>query len=254
MTWMGSEFVMPPGGTTAEAGTGIEELALSPRWCCDPLEPDAVDDEIVVTTTRRILRLAISAADVSTRFSREASSIDPAAWLIAPCRLFEGMAAIDACQELSGFKRSIIVHGLSMALDADPADVDDLMADVADVADHPDASGVGMLGTEHAAMLMLPRTCLFSCWVDVADAEARLFAFCAMVTDRPADLVERIVGRYGRAAAAEARFAVGFDHSTPLATAMVSDAMADTLALAASDPTSRLARGLDVLIEQRFLA
>lgn len=34
---------------------------------------------------------------------------------------------------------------------------------------------------------------------------------------------------------------------------MISDAMADTLELAAADPGSPLASGLDVLVEQRFV-
>lgn len=65
-------------------------------------------------------------------------------------------------------------------------------------------------------------------------------------------LVERIIGRYG-SCAADAEFAVGFDQTASWATAMISDAMADTLALAAADPGSPLAAGLDVVVEQRFV-
>ena len=219
------------------------------RWCCDPLEADAANDEIVVTTTRRLLRLAISAADVGTRFAQEASPLDPAAWLIAPRRLFDGRAALDACQELDGFQRSVVLHGLGMALDADPAEIDDLLASEPGAADGAPEDGEASMGALDARM---PQPRLLSCWVDSADEGGRLFAFCAVVTNRPADLVERVVARYGPAAAAAASYSAGFDHSTPLATAMVSDAMADTLALAAVDPGSPLAAGLDVVVEQRF--
>lgn len=228
-----------------------EEASVPPRWRHDPLEPDDSDDEVVVTTTRRILRLAISAADVGTRFAREDRTIDPAAWLMAPRRLFDGRTALDACQELTGFHRSIVLHGLRLPLDVTAEDVDDLLA--ADPSSGHDA-GATTTGSPPDPDVGRPQPRLFSCWVDTSDAKGRLFAFCAVVTERPADLVERVVGRYGPAAAAEARYSTGFDHTTPLATAMISDAMADTLALAAGDPTSPLATGLDVVVEQRFLA
>lgn len=230
-----------------------EEAPVSLRWRHDPLEPDDSDDEVVVTTTRRILRLAISAADVGTRFAWEDRSIDPAAWLMAPRRLFGGRAALDACQELTGFHRSIVLHGLRLPLDVTAEDVDDLLAAGPSSEDDAEAGTTGSPPVPDAGR---PQPRLFSCWVDTSEAKGRLFAFCAVVTDRPADLVERVVGRYGpaAAAAAEARYSTGFDHTTPLATAMISDAMADTLSLAASDPTSPLATGLDVVVEQRFLA
>lgn len=229
----------------------VERAPVPSRWNHDPLESDAADDDVVVTSTRRILRLAISAADVGSRLAREGSSVDPAAWMMAPRRLFGGRTALDACQELTGFHRSIVLHGLGLPLDVAAEDVDDLLATDPSIEDAADAGATRRPANRDVGRSQ-PR--LFSCWVDVSNAQGRLFAFCAIVTDRPADLVERVVGRYGPAAAAEARYSTGFDHTTPLATAMISDAMADTLALAASDPTSSLATGLDVVVEQRFLA
>lgn len=225
-----------------------------PGWDCDPLESDAAGDELVVTTTRRLLRLSIAATDVGARFTREGLRHDPAAWMIAPRMLFGGRAAIDACQELEHFHRAIVMHGVGMGVDARPEDVDALLVDrgrddAAGVTDVPERGhDAGARGVRS------PRCNLFTAWVDFDRPDGRLFAFCAVVTDRAADLVDRVVGRYGADAAAQARYATGFNHSEPLATAMVSDAMADTLALAAADPDSPLARGLDVVVEQRFVA
>lgn len=250
MVWMQNDTAMDDVATRDGRGSALVR-GIPMRWRCDPLGSDDTDDEIVVTTNRRILRLAISAADVGARFAREESGIDPAAWMISPRQLFDGRTALDACQELIGFNRSVVLHGLGLALDADPDDVDELL-DVREAA--PKAAGDGITGSGAPHEPVLPRPCLLSCWIDVSEGGGRLFAFCAMVTDTPSDLVERVADRFGRAAADEAVYAMGFDHATPLATAMISDAMADTLALAASDPESPLAHGLDFVVEQRFLA
>ncbi len=53
----------------------------------------------------------------------------PAAWMLAPRQAFGGARAIDACQELRNFERAILLHGLALGLDLDPATLDDLMSD-----------------------------------------------------------------------------------------------------------------------------
>ncbi len=226
------------------------------RWDCDPLDADEPEDASVTTSSRRMLRLAIAAADAGARFAREGLEQDPVAWMLTPRAVFDGRTAIDACQELTSFRRSIALHALGLGLDADPCAIDELLVDDEDGnADDPDVGGVVDVLAEPSdgsGDVRLSRPLLLTCWLDVAQGGARLFAFCAVVTDRPADLVERVIGRYGHEAA-NADFAVGFDHSTPLATAMISDAMADTLAFAAADPASALAAGLDMVVEQRFV-
>src|SRR3546814_14525940 len=62
----------------------------------------------------------------------------------------------------------------------------------------------------------------------------------------------RIRQRFGPWLEDQAIVRLGFDWSEPLACAMVSQAMAHLLMLAAEDPTSSLAEGLDFHIEQRF--
>lgn len=224
------------------------------RWSCDPLEADKPSDELVMVTPRRLLRLAIAAADAGARFSREGLDIDPVAWMIAPRQLFDGRSAMDACQDLDHFHRSVVLHGLNIGLDASPSDIDELLADDGDEADASlEFADHGMADDDHAER-RLPRPHLLTCWLDATEDGKRLFAFCAMVTDRPTELVERVIGRYGADAVESAVFSTGFDHTTPMATAMISDVLADTLALVASDPESPLARGLDVVVEQRFAA
>ena len=224
------------------------------RWSSDPLDPDEADDEIVVTSVRRLLRVAVAAADAGARFAHEEAEMDPAAWMIAPRVLFGGRPAIEACQDLDGFCRSIVLHGLRLGMDADPEAVDALLSD--DGSDENAAYDLDEDGpvVNDADDIRLPGPLLLTCWIGCGLPADRLFAFCGLVTDRPADLVERVIARYGAAAAAKAEFQVGFDGTTAMATAMISAAMANTLALASRDPECPLARGLDVAVEQRFAA
>lgn len=92
----------------------------------DPLEADDRGDAPVLTTERRLRRLAIVAADTGARFERERIGHDPVAWLLAPRALFGGSRPLDACQDHTGFLRAAILNGLSLGLDADPAEVDAL--------------------------------------------------------------------------------------------------------------------------------
>jgi len=234
-------------------------------WNCDPLDPDAIDDVAVTTTSRRLVRLAIAAADAGARFAREGLDEDPAAWMLTPRVLFDGLPPIDACQQLGHFTRSVVLHSLGLGLDADPRAIDALLDEEDDGADEDRVHDVA--GHEGDPMRVvdeglvdsapwssrLPRPELLTCWVDCMDGGSRVFAFCAIVTDRPADLIERIVGRCGASAASKATVAHGFDRTAAMATAMISDAMADTLELAAADPASPLAAGLDVVVEQPFV-
>lgn len=239
--------------------------AILSKWDCDPLDADAPDDVSFRTSSRRLLRLAIAAADAGARFAREGLEQDPAVWMLTPRDLFDGLPPIEACQELGHFARSVVLHAIGLDLDADPETIDALICDEDDGADddgtgdfavgggRPTRVGDQDLLDADSGQALLPRPELLTCWVDCEDGSSRLFAFCAIVTDRPADLVERVVGRFGIIAASTATFGVGFDHTTAQATAMISDAMADTLELAAADPGSPLASGLDVLVEQRFV-
>ena len=63
-----------------------------------------------------------------------------------------------------------------------------------------------------------------------------------------------MAGRYGAGVAAAAQIAEGFDREAPLAAMMISEALADILAAAARDPETPIARGLEIVVEQRLAA
>jgi hypothetical protein len=98
----------------------------------DPLDFDSADDEVVVTTKRALIRLALVAADTASRFEREGIGHDPVAWMLAPRALFEGRAAVDACLAREECLRAVLLHGLSIGLDADPSELDALLDENAD--------------------------------------------------------------------------------------------------------------------------
>jgi hypothetical protein len=90
----------------------------------DLLGPDLEADAPVVTTRRGLCRIAFIAAEAAVRFQREAAEEDPIAWMLEPRRLFGGAAALDACLEPAAFGRAVLLHGLSIGMDASPGDVD----------------------------------------------------------------------------------------------------------------------------------
>ncbi|HXG55593.1 MAG TPA: hypothetical protein VNJ03_09475 [Vicinamibacterales bacterium] len=108
---------------------------IGSKWNCDPLDPDAIDDVAVTTTSRRLVRLAIAAADAGARFAREGLDEDPAAWMLTPRVLFDGLPPIDACQQRGHFTRSVVLHSLGLGLDADPRAIDALLDEEDDDAD-----------------------------------------------------------------------------------------------------------------------
>ena len=217
------------------------------RWTVDPLSSDAVEDDVVVTSSRRLVRLAIAAVDVGARFERERVGHDAAAWMLTPRSAFDGRPAIEACQERRGYLRSVVMHGLSLGLDADPDDLDDLLDDQDDGGAEPAAPGPLAGRTESH-----PR--LLTAWCDDSDGPRPAIHFCAMVTSDPRAFARRLVERFGPQAAGSAEIEVGFDPTTARATAFISDALRDTLVLAAASPSSPFSTGLDVVVEQRFAA
>jgi len=107
----------------------------------DPLDDDLADDECVVLTRRRLVRLALVACETGARFQRDGVRHDPMAWMLAPRRLFGGRTAIDACMELDGCNRAIVLHGLALGLDVDAEEIDDLLSDETGDIDGPCVRG-----------------------------------------------------------------------------------------------------------------
>lgn len=216
----------------------------------DPLDDDAPTDAAVLTTRRGLVRLALVAAETGARFQREGVAHDPMSWLLAPRALFEGASAIDACLDRQSCLRGILVHGLSLGLDADPEVIDELAADDDDEAVvDAERCGAQILPFGRVAE---PEPRLFTATVVSHDGLENVQAFHASLATEEAEVAGRLYCRMG-AASADARIVAGFDPADPLVAALVSLAMCDTLALVAENPASPLAAGLDVNIEQRFL-
>ncbi|KQN26015.1 hypothetical protein ASE86_07545 [Sphingomonas sp. Leaf33] len=219
----------------------------------DPLDDDAATDAALTTTRRGLVRLALVAAETGARFQREGVAHDPMAWLLSPRALFDGACAIDACLGLGGCLRGVLIHGLSLGLDADPAVIDALAADDDDGSPRGEADG------RSAKILPFSRSAepeaelrLFTATVVAHDFGETVHAFHASLALDEAEVAGRLYCRIG-AASADARIVAGFDAADPLVAALVAPAMCDTLELVAADPGSPLAAGLDVNIEQRFL-
>lgn len=208
----------------------------------DPLEPDGSTDVRMSVTSRGLVRLALVASEAGARFQREGGGTDPMAWMLAPRRLFAGSAAIEACLEREACLRAVLVHGLGLGVDAEAADIDELLSDDAD-EDGPPVDGGASTDSE-------PR--LFTATLSEEVGSGIVQSFDAAVVGSEADMRARMRGRLGDRLAEAASVVEGFPAGTPLSDALVSDAVADMLRLVAADPGSSLAAGLDVVIEQRF--
>lgn len=214
----------------------------------DPLDHDAPDDERFLASRRALCRLATVAAEAGARFQREGGGVDPMAWMLAPRRMFDGAAPIDACLERGAFLRGVIVHGLALDLDMDAEEVDDLL--------DGDAGDVGLGSELDDAALAVPFAPstgqrLFTATVVARDAFETVHAFHASLAEDETEVAGRLYCRLG-AASAGAVIVDGFDPTAPMVEALVAPAVAETLAQVAADPLSPLATGLDLNIEQRF--
>lgn len=146
MTLVASTFTSTSPLVRVPSPDGMEVI-LPPVQEFDPFDQDQEEDVRVLTTERRLLRLAIIAADTAARFVREGIETDPVAWLLTPRALFDGERAIDACQGRMHFARAVVLHGLALGLDGDPDAIDALLADD-DLDVEPGESGGGSLNNE----------------------------------------------------------------------------------------------------------
>ncbi len=243
----------PPQAINPSAATGV----------LDPLDDDHPGDAVVVTTRRAICRIALVAVEAAGRFQREAVAHDPMSWMLAPRTLFGGMTAVEACLDRDACLRGVLIHGLSLGLDADPGAIDALIADD-DADDYGGDLAVGVRPdvdsrADRGRSNVLPfarepqeRLRLFTATVVSNDGFETVQAFHASLATEEAEIAGRLYCRMG-AACADANIVEGFDPGDPLVAALVSDAICDTLAIIAGDPASPMASGLDLNIEQRFL-
>ena len=192
----------------------------------DPLDPDVPGDIEVVTTRRAMCRVATVAAEAGARFQREASSIDPMAWMLAPRRMFDGVSALEACLDRDHFVRAIVLHGLSLGVDADPATLERLVAGRDDGGtprlSRPKRGRSGKRRSGAKAAL----SCATICWEGHG---VMLQAFHASVARHPAEVVQRLRSRFGEDVIELAEIREGFHPYTPLAIALVPGAVAELL-------------------------
>lgn len=217
----------------------------------DPLAEDEVGDAPLFTTERRLQRLAIVACDTGARFAREGIKHDAAAWMLAPRELFGGARPIDACQGRGAFVRATLLHGLSLGLDADPAELDALLeqddeVDALDPIEEVPSAWPASDGTMR----------LFTCTVEgrFGSGGRCIQAFCAMVATNEAVVRRRLNLRYGERLGAAANVEEGFDAESELAKSLLSPNMAKMLSAIARDPAGEMGAGLDIQVEQRFAA
>ena len=234
----------------------------------DPLEHDTNSDSAVPTTRRGLTRLALIAAETGARFQREGEGHDPMAWLLAPRRLFGGGTAIDAVLGREDFMRALLLHGLSIGLDAEPGFIDQLVQDGPgdDDADDGDDDGAdasdpdaGADDVWHESAESRQRSIgtarrLFTATLVHEEGHGTLQAFHASICADVVEVLQRLAVRYGIGPASTAEVIAGFDPTTTFAEALVSSALCDLLLLVAAEPDSPLAAGLDLNLEQRFAA
>ncbi len=219
----------------------------------DPLDHDMPEDDTFTATRRALCRVATVAAEAGARFQREGVGIDPMAWMLAPRRMFDGAAPIDACLARGPFLRGLLVHGLALDLDLTAEEVDDLLDGDADELDWEAAPiPCGRLASGGIPAEPPPSNQrLFTATVVSRDPFETVHAFHASLAVDEAEIAGRLFCRMG-AASADAVIVEGFDATGPMVEALVAPAIADMLMLVAADPMSPLAAGLDLNIEQRF--
>ena len=267
-------------GDTALHPIPFAKAAAAPRAFPDPLDKDLPNDDVVVTTRRAISRVALVATETACRFQREGMAHDAMTWMLAPRVLFAGASALEACLDRDACLRGVLLHGLSLGLDADPAAIDALTDDDVDEVDDSegiDFSRVEFKGRSRGAGRSSARQAragedlsddgedhdgpgrqcvggeprLFTATVVADDGFETVHAFHASLAMDEDEVAGRLYRRMG-AASADAAIVRGFDHTSPMVEALVSQALCDTLRMVDADPRSPLAAGLDLNVEQRF--
>jgi hypothetical protein len=229
----------------------------------DPLGDDAADDARVETSKRGLVRLALAAAQVGARFERDGVDVDPAAWLLAPRRVFDGECAIEACVDLAPFRRCVMLHapGVDVGMDADPEDLDRVLenepAAQAEMSSarrpRRDRSGLPFsFAQTDGAGWSGPR--LYSCSMTRVEPGARVATFVAGVAPDERDFRRRLFERFGAMAALNPDVRVGFDQYDPVVATLVSERLADWLAMVSAEPFRCGDSDFEVVVEHRTRA
>lgn len=233
---------MTISGTKA-ASAGAQALKASPG---DPLDADSPFDDVVITTSRALCRLALVATETGARFQREAEPHDPMAWLLAPRRMFGGSTALEACLDREHFLRALLLHGLSLGLDAHPDEIDGLLDDPVDDR----VVGRRRRGTSRA----VARSRLYTATVLRSTSGTMLQAFHASVAPSEEEFRAKLEERFGPAAADRAEIRVGFDPAAPIVLALVPPPVAKVLGKVERESAAPAYGNFAVTIEHRLEA
>ena len=158
--------------------------------------------------------------------------------MLAPREMFCGARPIEACQELAGFTRGVLLHGLSLGLDAGPEDLDALSSDNDDYGEFEPRSEV--VGDEYGARGQDQATELFTVLIDgpIGFGGRRLLGFCAMTAASEDIVRKRMAVRFGERLAVTATISAGFDPYDKRVVRLVASDMIEQLEEFAADPMS----------------
>lgn len=239
--------------------------AVIPTLWDDPLDDDRGMDERADVTRRGMLRLAVAAARTGARFARDGLEVDPVAWLLAPRTIFDGETAMEACIDLAPFRRCLALHapGADLGLDAEPDEVDEILCGSEESADL-DVMRQRRGGPGRGMPFSLPDTDngtgadagprLYSCSMMRVEPGARVATFVAGVASDEREFRQRLFERYGAMVALSSDVRIGFDQYDPIAASLVSERLADWLAVLAADPACRVEVSFNVVVEHRISA
>lgn len=210
----------------------------------DPLLADADIDPVFQLSEKQISRLITVAAQTGIRFHR-ASDQDPVAWMYQTHALFSGRSALDACRERLHYHRAMISHGLALSAQTTPEQVDGLLCPVREGLPWDRVLGSTASSGE------MPQRFLYTVSISDRLDEGSTMMFLAFVAEGEGAVMADVSDRFGERIASQAVVRCGFDPSEPVAVALVSEAIAETLHLVADAPDSSLANGFEIHLEAR---
>ena len=227
----------------------------------DPTRRDLPSDRSIVTTERGLCRMAMVAAEAAARFQREGTDVDPVAWMLAPRLLFGGASALTACLEERNFvrasspawagdrpRRRSVRHRRARPRRSSESTTISTSHDIADEDIDYAEEREEAVGTE----LRPGDLRLYTATIAHVGDGVIVHAFHASLACTAREVDGRLRRRYGAALAAKAVIVSGFRTGGGLVAALVSPLLAEMLLDVAADPSSPIAAGLDLNLEQRF--